>query len=121
MSKLPQDQWDAYLDWLETYEYGLLGLPRPDQVIFLDMPLEVAQALLAGRYGGDGSRKDIHERDLHYLKNCRESALYAAGKRGWSVVSCATADKPLPPDEITNELLHLIQPDRKEPSNLCSL
>lgn len=121
MSKLPRDQWDAYLDWLETYEYGLLGLPRPDQVIFLDMPLEVAQALLAGRYSGDGSRKDIHERDLHYLKKCRESALYAAGKRGWSVVSCASADKPLPPDEITKELLHLIQPDRKEPSNLCSL
>lgn len=27
MSKLPRERWDEYLAWLETYEYGLLGLP----------------------------------------------------------------------------------------------
>ncbi len=120
MSKLPRERWDEYLAWLETYEYGLLGLPRPDRVIFLDMPLTVAQSLLAGRYGGDGSRKDIHERDLRYLEKCRESALYAAEKRGWSVVDCACGGEPLPPGSITAELLRLIQPDRKDSSTLCS-
>ena len=108
MSKLPRERWDAYLEWLEEYEYGRLGLPRPDRVIFLDMPLEVAQSLLAGRYGGDGSRKDIHERDLRYLENCRESALYAAEKRGWSVVGCAYEGKPRTPDSITAELLPML-------------
>ena len=28
MSKLPQEQWDGYLEWLEDYEYCKLGLPR---------------------------------------------------------------------------------------------
>lgn len=62
MGKLPKSEWDAYLRWLEDYEYGLLGLPRPDLVIFLDMPPEVSQTLLSGRYEGDEAKKDIHER-----------------------------------------------------------
>lgn len=59
MGKLPKSEWDAYLRWLEDYEYGLLGLPRPDLVIFLDMPPEVSQTLLSGRYEGDRGRKRI--------------------------------------------------------------
>src|SRR5699024_8642901 len=34
-SKLPPEAWNAYLDWLFTYEYKLLGLPAPDAVIYL--------------------------------------------------------------------------------------
>ena len=82
MGKLPKSEWDAYLRWLEDYEYGLLGLPRPDLVIFLDMPPEVSQTLLSGRYEGDEAKKDIHERDRAYLLRCRDSALYAAEAMG---------------------------------------
>lgn len=101
MSKLPRERWDEYLAWLETYEYGLLGLPRPDRVIFLDMPLTVAQSLLGGALWRGRVQKGIHERILRYLEKCRESALYAAEKRGWSVVDCACGGEPLPPGSIT--------------------
>ena len=33
MSKLPENQWDEYLRWLSDFEYGRLGLPRPDRII----------------------------------------------------------------------------------------
>ncbi len=105
MAKLPKEQWDAYLEWLEYYEYVQLGLPKPDAVVFLDMPLDVAQKLMSGRYQGDESRKDIHERDLLYLKQCRESALYAAQKCGWKVITCGKDGQPLPMDTITAELI----------------
>ncbi len=62
MAKLPREEWDGYLVWLEDYEYEKLGLPRPTAVAFLDMPTEVSQRLLSHRYAGDESRKDIHER-----------------------------------------------------------
>ena len=78
MGKLPRSRWDEFLAWLEQYEYDLLGLPRPDRVLFLDMPLSVSQRLLHARYAGDDTRRDIHERDTRYLALCRESALYAA-------------------------------------------
>lgn len=108
MGKLPRDQWDAYLAWLEEYEYGLLQLPRPDRVLFLDMPLDISQRLLSGRYGGAEEKKDIHERDIAYLKTCRESALYAAEKLGWIVISCGENGQPFPPETITERLLQMI-------------
>ncbi len=109
MSKLPEAQWDAFLDWLFTYEYGLLGLPKPDSVIFLDMPLDVAQKLLAARYEGDESKKDIHERDMQYLQTCRKAALYAAEKCGWQVITCGRDGEPDTPETITARLLDSIK------------
>lgn len=107
MSKLPKNEWHSFLQWLAHYEYDLLGLPRPDRVIFLDMPPEVSQKLMSGRYRGDESRKDIHERDVAYLQNCRESALFAAKSDGWQVISCAEEGEALLPEAITQQLIRL--------------
>ena len=109
MSKLPETEWDSYLEWLEDYEFVKLGLPKPDLVIFLDMPVEISQRLMTERYNGDETRKDIHETDFEYLKLCRRSALYAAGRLGWKVVECSAEGEPLPVDEISTKLLHLIK------------
>ena len=105
MTKCPENEWDGYLAWLEDYEYRLLGLPKPDTVIFLDMPLEVSQKLLAKRYEGDEGKKDIHERDNAYLVNCRRAALYAAEKLGWIVIPCSKDGEPLPLEVIHQSIL----------------
>ncbi len=105
MTKLPKEQWDSYLSWLEDYEYTKLGLPRPDCVVFLDMPLEVSQKLLAKRYQGDEQKKDIHERDVSYLASCREAALYAAKVLGWTVLPCSDGDAPRPVADIHKQLV----------------
>lgn len=105
MTKLPQEEWDAFLDWLEDYEYNKLGLPKPNAVVFLDMPIEVSQRLMEQRYNGDNEKKDIHERDLTYLYRCREAALYAAEKKGWRVLPCSDGKSPLPIETIHNELI----------------
>ena len=109
MTKCPESSWDRFLSWLEDYEYTLLGLPRPDRVVFLDMPLEVSQKLLEKRYQGDAEKKDIHERDTAYLQNCRRAALYAADKLEWTVVPCASDGEPLPLEQIHARLLHLFE------------
>ena len=105
MVKLPELEWDSYLDWLEGYEYGKLGLPKPDLVIFLDMPIEISQRLMSERYNGDESRKDIHESDIAYLKACRKSALYASERLGWKIVECSCGGEPLKIEEITQKIL----------------
>ena len=100
MSKLPREEWKPYLRWLEDYEYGKLELPRPDIVIFLDMPPEVSQKLMNDRYCGDESKKDIHEQNMDYLKHCREAAYYAAEFWQWLVIPCNDGMKPLPIETI---------------------
>ena len=86
ISKLPSDEWDSYIKWLENFEYEMLGIPRPDCVLFLNMSEECSARLLEKRYGGDESRKDIHEKDEDFQKRSRESALYCADKLGWTLI-----------------------------------
>ncbi len=37
---------EAFLNWLDELEYDILGLPRPDISIFLDVPPELGQKLV---------------------------------------------------------------------------
>ncbi|MCL2023409.1 MAG: deoxynucleoside kinase [Oscillospiraceae bacterium] len=99
MVKLPRKEWDGFLAWLEDYEHEKLGLPRPDLVIYLDMPIKVSQALMKKR-----EELDIHEKDIPYLLACRKAAMYAAEKWGWRVVSCGAGSQALPIENIAGEI-----------------
>ena len=108
MTKLDQNQWDNYLSWLEDYEYSKLELPKPDKTIFLDLDLKIAQENLKKRYNGDENKKDIHERDIEFLKNCRKTALYVAEKLGWNIVKCDRDGKFRTIEDINAELREII-------------
>ena len=102
MTKLPRESWDPFLDWLFDFEYGKLGIPTPDCVVFLDMPVEVSQKLLEKRYHNDESKKDIHELDVDYLHHCRLAANYACDRLGWKRIVCAENGSPKSVEEIEN-------------------
>lgn len=89
-SKLPEGEWDAFLDWLFDYEYRLMGIPAPDKVIYLKVDPAVSQKLMTGRYAGDESKKDIHEGNLDYLNRSRMAAGYCSQKLGWHEIECST-------------------------------
>lgn len=108
MTKLDRAQWDEYLSWLEDYEYDKFGIPRPEKVVFLDMPIEVSQKLLSSRYGGNEEKKDIHERNVDFLKACREAALYTAKKKGWFILPCSDGENPFTPERINEQLSAMI-------------
>ena len=108
MTKLTKAEWDPYLEWLFDFEYNKIGIPAPDKVIFLDMPVEVSQRLMTSRYGGDESKKDVHEANVDFLKACREAALYAADKFGWSVITCAENGEPLSIEKINDKVYKII-------------
>lgn len=105
LSKLPREEWDSYIRWTEDFEYGKLGLPRPDRVIYLDMPVEISQRLLAERYARGGGKKDIHESHLDFLRACGESAAFVARQQGWTVIRCGQGGAPLPREEIHRQVL----------------
>ncbi len=108
MSKLPESEWEKYLDWLYETEYEKTAIPRPDAVIFLDMPVEVSTKMVENRYSGDESKKDIHEKDNSYLLACRKAASFAAKKCGWNVINCADGDKPRSIEDISDDILKVV-------------
>ena len=67
MAKVSDAERDAFIEWQADFEYDKLGLPRPDAVIYLDVSPDVSQKLMEKRYGGDQSKKDLHESNLSFL------------------------------------------------------
>lgn len=108
MVKLPSQQWEEYLAWLSDYEYGRLELPQPDKVVFLDMPVEISQTLLSKRYDGDENKKDIHEVNVDFLKQCRDAAMFAAEKLDWEILPCSDGKSALPIEQISEKLKAIV-------------
>lgn len=109
MEKLSRDEWDSYLAWSADFEYEKLGIPKPDLVIFLDMPVDISQRLMSERYGGDESEKDVHENNVSFLENCRSAALYAAVKEGWKIIQCSDGNEPYSMETIHEQIIKLIK------------
>lgn len=79
---------DRFLHWLYDFEYEKMGLPRPDLVIYLDVPTDYTEKLLRHREQDTNTKADIHEKDMQYLATCRESGRAAAAYYGWKVIQC---------------------------------
>ena len=108
-SKLPEGEWNGFLNWLFHFEYELLGIPAPDQVIYLRVDPEVSQRLLRARYHGDDAKKDIHESNLAYLERSRRAAEYCAERLGWRVVACAEAGEMRSVETIHAEIMGIME------------
>jgi len=113
MEKLDRSAWDAYLDWSADFEYNKIGIPQPDLVIYLDVPIEVSQRLMTKRYEGDEEKKDVHEADVAFLNRCREAALYTAKKQGWKVVNCTENGAMLPIETVHAAIQALVNEELK--------
>ena len=87
-SKEPEDRREDFLNWLYDFEYGKLGLPRPDLVIYLDVPTDFTEKMLRHRESETNTHADIHEQDTAYLATCRRMGRAAAAHYGWTVIQC---------------------------------
>lgn len=107
-SKLPPEKWEEFLGWLFDFEYEKIGIPAPDAVIYLRVDPAISQKLMTGRYHGDESRKDIHEKDTEYLARSRRAAEHCAAVYGWRTVECAAEEGMLTVQEIGAQVLRTL-------------
>lgn len=104
-SKLPEGERPAFWTWLEEFEYGKLGLPRPDTVVWMDMPVERAMENLRRREADTHTRADIHEVDAEYLRACYAAEVQAAAHYGWRAVACTDGGRLRGVEEIHREIM----------------
>ncbi len=99
-----------YIKWLQNLEFEVFGIPKPDKVLFLDVPPEVSQCLVEKKESRDyikwEATKDLHEADENHLKN----AYIVAGEileqfPDWERVDCCKNGAILPIDVITQKIL----------------
>ena len=87
-SKEPKEHQGEFLKWLYDLEYNRMGLPKPDLVIYLDVPTDFTEKLMRHREQDTNTQADIHEQDLSYLATCRRTGKAAAEYYGWNVIQC---------------------------------
>ena len=107
MAKLSKIEWNDFLNWLIDFEFAKLGLPRQNNLIYLDFLPEISQKLIANRNERLKQKSDLHEQNLNYLIRCREAAFFCAKKFGWEVVSCFLQNEPLSVEEIAKMVENL--------------
>ncbi len=108
-SKMAPEDREPFFRWLADFEYDKLGLPAPDLVLWLDMPIEQAVANLRRRETVTHTTADIHEVDNAYLAACREAAAQAAGFYGWYRIPCVDDEGRLRTvEDIHREIMSLI-------------
>lgn len=100
-----------FLQWLDQLEYDLYGLPRPNAVILLDMPLSLSEALLAERTGKTGGNTgDIHEQDRSHLIAVHDAYDMLVSTYDWHRVHCENENDQLRTiDDIHEEVYGIVK------------
>lgn len=78
-----------FIKWEEELEYNTLGLPKPDLIFFIEMPVEKSLELARARAEyKTGESKDIHEEDTTYMTKSYNNGLSLAKELGWNLIHC---------------------------------
>ena len=108
-AKLQGAERSAFFEWLDKFEHDLMELPRPDIVLYMDVPIEVALENMRLRRAESGTAADIHEAGAEYLRTCGETAQDAAAFYGWRIVPCVKDGMMRPEREIHEEILGILR------------
>ncbi|AND83323.1 deoxynucleoside kinase [Clostridium tyrobutyricum] len=102
---------DEFLEWISNLEYNLYKLPKPDCVIFLDMPPQYSNKLIENRINKftGNEKKDIHEKNYEYLKRCYNNSLYIANRGNWNKIKCIEDNKIKTVDEIHDIIYSIVK------------
>jgi len=85
---------EAFLRWLDEMEYKVFKIPRPDVVIYLNVPLKIILKLIKERNkktvrAYTGKKKDIVEGNIPYLTNSNKTAIWLAKtQKNWTTIEC---------------------------------
>lgn len=104
-----------FLTWLDTMEHTIFQLPRPDIIVYLDVPLEVNQKLLAQKNAQDtkkylNGKHDQHENDLEHLAAAKEAGLaLIADMNNWHRIHCAPDGELLSIEDIHEMVYEVLE------------
>jgi dTMP kinase len=110
-TKLEQDN---YVKWDEELEYEINKIPKPDTVIYLYVPSEIAQSLVDKKNQSDrayaqGKKRDLHEINDDHLKKASERYLELAKEKSWHKIDCVQDERLLSIDEVSGRVWEIIR------------
>lgn len=108
----------AFFQWLDQLEFGMLQIPKPDQNIVLLVPAETAQQLVDQKAARSYTEKkrDIHEADLGHLKRAVEvyEQLCETFPENFNAIDCTKDSELMSIPAINNLIWERIEPMLKK-------
>lgn len=97
---------ENFIKWEEDLEFEYYNLPKPDMVIYLYIPVEVSQQLIVKRENkiNNQSEKDIHEKDIEYLKYSSKLSEAISEKENWNRIEVTNLGKMRKREEIAEDI-----------------
>ena len=98
---------DDLIDWVQHLEYSIYKLPKAELTLFLDVPVDHAQQLIAAKSKRAYTDKaaDLQEADGCYLQQVRDVYRQLADGPGWTPIQCVNGGQLRSLDEITADLI----------------
>ena len=99
-----------FLTWLDDLEYGVFGIPKPNAIVFLHVPVEVSAELAQKRAKETGGSIDVAEGDIDHQKKSQEGALSIVKDRNnWIKVECCEGGDMRSREDIHKEIKKVVQ------------
>lgn len=97
------EQRKAFIDYVVDFEYNKLEIPEPDEVLFLHAPFDLVTEMRNNRKENEGISNDIHERDIEFMKNVYENAMFLSDYLNWDKINCSENNKMRTIEDIHEE------------------
>ncbi len=102
-----------FLNFLEEMEFKVFKIPKPDAIIFLNVPYEVSRKLLikkSARGYVKNAKNDKVEKSKSYQEGAYRQSLEMVKKyNNWLEINCVSSGKILPPEEISEKVWRLVK------------
>ncbi len=100
-----------FILWLSKFEHEDLGIPEPDIMIYLNVPVDYTIKLRENRANKitGKEKQDIHEANESHLRSASKSGLMAASILGWNVIECVKDGAMRTIEDISEEIWQIIE------------
>ncbi len=94
---------EKLFNWIYNFEFKEMDLPKPDLVLFIHVPTEIAFELIKKKNQRryiQNSNQDGHEKNIEHLRAAESAYLHASKFFGWKIIECMENSRLLPIEDI---------------------
>lgn len=114
-----------FLDFLEEMEFKVFKLPKPDAIIFLNVPYGISKKLVARKaervYVGNGKRDKVEKSKSYQESAYRQSLEMVKKHNKWIEINCVKDNAILPPEAISQKVWQAVKKEIKFKGDPLSL
>ncbi len=110
-----EEELSNFLTWLDAMEHGIFAIPRPDVIVYLDVPFAVrkklkAEAVAAGKHGAEVKVDQAEANDQHQQDSEENAKRLVALHNEWRTVVCVDGETLLTREAIHEQVYETVKP-----------